>query len=145
MLLWLALATFPPVLLAQPARPAGGSAEEQIAALEQQWAAAVQASDEGAVAPLVADGYINMNTGGVLRDKAAPLDNIRKSKWTLSQLSRIQVRSYGETAIATGAWRGKGTSPDGEAVETREQWMDTWIRMPDGRWQCIATASAPAK
>lgn len=127
------------------AQDKSGDAEQQITAMERKWAGAVKAGDADTVAPMVADRYINMSTSGALSDKVRTLENIRKSKWQETELSDIKVTSFGSTAIATGGWHGKGTGADGKPVEVRERWMDTWIKTPDGKWQCVATASAPAK
>jgi ketosteroid isomerase-like protein len=52
------------------------------------------------------------------------------------------VVGHGNTAIATGVWTGKGTDDKGKAVDTKERWSDTWMRMPNGKWQCVASTSA---
>jgi ketosteroid isomerase-like protein len=60
-------------------------------------------------------------------------------------LATSRATTFGNTAIAGGAWQGKGTDGNGKAIDAHERWVDTWMKMPDGKWQCIATASAPAK
>lgn len=119
--------------------------EQQITAMERTWADAVRTNQADVVAPMVADKYVNMSTNGSLSDKAKTLDNIRKNKWQAAELSDIKVTSYGNTAIATGGWHGKGVSSDGSPIDVHEHWMDTWIKTPEGKWQCIATASSPVK
>src|SRR5271157_3958032 len=98
----------------------GGGVEKAIASMEQQWTAAGKMSNPDGVAPLLADNFIN-------------------------EISDVKVTTFGNTAIATGAWRGKGTSSDGKPVDAHERWVDTWMKMPSGKWQCIASAAAPAK
>ena len=39
----------------------------------------------------------------------------------------------------------EGTTGSGRAGDGHEQWVDTWMKMPSGKWQCIASGSAPAK
>jgi len=51
------------------------------------------------------------------------------------------VTSYGNTAIATGIWWGKGIAGDGKPQDQRERFVDTWHKMPDGKWQCIASGN----
>jgi ketosteroid isomerase-like protein len=70
---------------------------------------------------------------------------IKAGKWQTNDISDVKVTTFGNTAIATGAWQGKGTLADGTAVDSHEHWVDTWMKMPSGKWQCIASASAPAK
>ena len=58
---------------------------------------------------------------------------------------RMKVTVHGDSAIVTGTWTGKGTDGTGKAVDTKERWADTWIKMPNGKWQCVASASATMK
>ena len=131
---------------AQMSKNMGSSVEKSIAAMEQQWVAAVKASNPDGVAPLISDGFISMDSDGVTHNKVQYLASFKGSKWEVSEISDVKVTSFGNTAIATGAWRGKGTMGDGKPVDAHERWVDTWVKTtPDGKWQCIASASAPAK
>lgn len=73
------------------------------------------------------------------------LDNIKKSKWQINEISDVEVTVTGNTAIATGAGRGKGTDQDGKSIDVHERWVDTWTKMSDGQWHYIASASARLK
>jgi ketosteroid isomerase-like protein len=123
----------------------GGGVEKAIAGLEQQWADAGKMSNADGVAPLLADNFTNLMSDGTVANKTQTLAMTKGSKWETNEISDVKVTSFGSTAIATGAWRGKGTGSDGKAVDAHERWVDTWMRMPGGKWQCIASASAPAK
>ena len=57
----------------------------------------------------------------------------------------MKVTVHGDSAIVTGSWTGKGTDGAGRTVDAKERWMDTWVKMADGKWQCVGTASAPMK
>jgi ketosteroid isomerase-like protein len=123
----------------------GGGIEKAITNLEQQWVAAGKMSNPDAVAPLLADNFTNLNSDGTVLNKAKSLAQIKGSKWQINEISDVKVTAFGNTAIATGAWQGKGTGSDGKPVDAHERWVDTWMKMPSGKWQCIASASAPAK
>jgi len=123
----------------------GGGVEKAIAGLEQQWVAAGKMSNPDGVAPLLADNFANLNSDGTMMNKAQTLAMTKGAKWETNEISDVKVTAFGNTAIATGAWRGKGTGSDGKAVDAHERWVDTWMKMPSGKWQCIASASAPAK
>jgi ketosteroid isomerase-like protein len=123
----------------------GGGVEKAIAGMEQQWTAAGKMSNADGVAPLLADNFINMNSDGAMLDKIKSLAQIKASKWEINEISDVKVAVFGNTAIATGGWRGKGTGSDGKAVDAHERWVDTWMKMPSGKWQCIASAGAPVK
>ena len=123
----------------------GGGVEKAVAGLEQQWTAAGKASNADGVAPLLADNFTSLNSDGTMLNRSQSLEMTKKSKWEINEISDVKVTAFGNTAIATGAWRGKGTGSDGKSVDAHERWVDTWMKMPSGKWQCIASASAPAK
>ncbi len=122
----------------------GGGVEKAIAGMEQQWAAAGKMSNADAIAPLLADNFTNLNSDGTMMNKTQTLAMTKGAKWDINEISDVKVTTFGNTAIATGAWQGKGMA-DGKAVDAHEHWVDTWMKMPGGKWQCIASASAPAK
>ncbi len=123
----------------------GGGVAQSITQMEQQWAASSKMSDAGKVGPMLADNFVNMNSDGTMIDKTKTLDMMKKAKWETNEISDVQVTVHGNTAIATGAWTGKGTDAMGKSVDAHERWVDTWMKMPNGKWQCIASASAPSK
>ncbi len=129
---------------AQMSDKQGGTAKA-MAGLEQQWADGAKASKADMVSPLLADNFVNLNSDGSTADKAQTLSRLAKSKWEMNQIGDVKVTTFGNTAIATGTWQGKGTDADGKAVDAHERWVDTWMKMPTGKWQCIASASAPEK
>jgi len=145
MLLCFTLLLMAMAVQAQISGSTGGDVENAIAKLEQQWVAAGKMSDADAVAPLLADNFTNLNSDGTVLNKAKTLAQIKGSKWETNEISDVKVTAFGNTAIATGAWRGKGTGADGKPVDAHERWVDTWMKMPYGKWQCIASASAPEK
>ena len=71
--------------------------------------------------------------------------HIKASKRETDQISDVKVKVYGKTAIATGEWTAKGTDENGKVVDTHERWTDTWIEMPGGKWQCVASHGSPIK
>ena len=143
---WLFVVTALAVLAvqAQTGEKMSGGVEKVIAKMEQQWTEAGKASNAEAVSPMLAENYTNLLSDGTLVDKAKTLENIKKSKWEINEINDVKVTAFGNTAIATGSWRGKGTA-DGKAVDAHERFVDTWTRMPNGKWQCIASAGAPVK
>jgi ketosteroid isomerase-like protein len=133
------------VLMAVAAQAQMGGVEKAIAGLEQQWVAASKAGNADGVAALLADNFVNLNSDATTPSRAQTLEMVKKGKWEVNQISDVKVTTFGNTAIATGAWYGKGTGGDGKAVDSHERWVDTWMKMPSDKWQCIASASAPAK
>jgi ketosteroid isomerase-like protein len=145
-LVWCAVALMSLMVAAQAKdKKMGGGAEKAIAGLEQQWTEAQKASNSEAVAPLLADGYVNTGSDGKVIGKADTLAHIKAAKWESNQISDVKVMVYGKTAIATGEWAGKGTDENGKAVDTHERWTDTWIEMSGGKWQCVASHGSTIK
>jgi ketosteroid isomerase-like protein len=84
-----------------------------------------------------------MDSDGSLYNRSQTLDRIKGDKWQVFEISDIKVIVHGGMAIATGLWHGQGTLADGKTVDTHERWLDTWHK--NGKWQCIASGSAPIK
>jgi ketosteroid isomerase-like protein len=122
-----------------------GGVPKIIVQNEREWAAAMKAGDQTRIEPLLANLFVNMDADGIMTNRAQWLGMMQGSKWDINEVSDIQVTTIGDTAIATGTWVGKGTLANGKAVDAHEHWVDTWIKMPNGKWQCVASASAPTK
>ena len=116
-----------------------------ITHMEQAWAYAQKAGDVASVSPLLADNFINTDVDGNRSGKSELLSNLKGGKWEQNEVSDVKVSVYGDTAIATGAWAGKGVDGDGTKVDRRERWTDTWVKMKDGKWQCVASQQTPVK
>ena len=129
----------------QKSEKTNGGAQIAVANLEQQWVAAVKAGNFDFVATLLSGNFTEMDSDGSVHDKAEYLGWIKGSKWEVNEVSDVKVTAHGNTAVATGAWRGKGVTGNGTSVDAHERYMDTWMKMPSGKWQCIASASAPEK
>ncbi len=123
----------------------GGGTEQAVAALEQQWVDASKASNPEPLAPLLADKFVNTDAQGKEIGKAETLAHTKAAKWQTNQISDVKVTVFGNTAIATGVWVGKGSDENGKPVDTHERWTDTWMKMSNGKWQCIASHSSTIK
>lgn len=147
------LATGVMILLAvgvAAARQAGGGktaspVAQALTDLENQWAKASKASNGDALAPLLADDFVALDSDGTMHGKADVIARTKKSKWVTNEIADLKVVVHGDTAIVTGAWAGNGTDAMGKAVNAKERWADTWVKMAGGKWQCVASTSAPTK
>ena len=115
------------------------AAEKRIAALEQQWAGAQRDGKPDAVAPLLATTFVNTDTSGQTYGKDRLLSNLKSGKWEHNKIGDVKVTLYGNTAIATGTWSGKGIDGDGTKIDRHERWTDTWVKMANGKWNCVAS------
>ena len=145
-LVWCVVALLSLMVAAQAKdKEMGGGTEQAVAGLEQKWIDAAKASNPDMLAPLLADKFINTSSDGKVIGKTGTLANVKAAKWETNQISDVKVTVFGNTAIATGNWAGKGTDEKGKPVDTHERWTDTWMKMSDGKWQCVATHSSTIK
>ncbi len=138
------------VAVAQDAAKAGAGKTTSAVAqalldLEHQWIKASKASDGDALGLLLAQEFVALDSDGTLHGKAAVVARTKKAKWVTNEISDMKVVVHGDTGIVTGTWTGKGTDGAGKAVDTKERWADTWVKMAGGKWQCVASGSAPIK
>lgn len=119
--------------------------EKAVAALEQQWLQSNQTNNPDLLAPLLADKFINTSSEGKVTDKSETLANAKKTKWESAEYEDLKVTAFGDTAIATGAFKGKGTDESGKPIVPHERWTDTWVKSPSGQWQCVASQGTPIK
>src|ERR1700680_133722 len=123
----------------------GGGTEKAVAALEQQWLQGQKTNNPDLVAPLLADKVVVTEADGKVSDKAGTLTFYKKTKWDSAEYNDVKVTVFGDTAIATGGFKGKGTDAMGKPFDNDERWTDTWMKMPTGKWQCIASHATPRK
>ena len=122
-----------------------GSPENVVADLEQQWAEAQKAGTASVVAPMLAETFINTDADGETYGKAKLLANLKGGTWEINGISNVKVTVYGDTAVASGAWMGKGVDGDGTHIDRSERWTDTWVKAPQGKWQCVASQQTATK
>ena len=123
----------------------GGGTEKAVAALEQQWLQGQKTNNPDLVAPLLADKIVVTEADGKVSDKAGTLAFYKNTKWDSAEYDDVKVTVFGDTAIATGGFKGKGTDAMGKPFDNNERWTDTWMKMPSGKWQCIASQATPTK
>lgn len=126
------------------AKAAGGAAQA-VMELENKWAKAAKASDGDTIATLLAGDFVAVDADGSMHGKAEVVARTKKSKWETNAIADVKVMVHGDAAVATGTWVGKGTDDMGKPVNARERWTDTWVKMPSGSWQCVASASTAMK
>ncbi len=135
------------LVIAAPAKEKmmGGGVAQAITALEQKWVEGSKTGNPAMVAPLLAEKFINTTAEGKVSGKADTVSHIKEAKWETNEIGDVKVTVFGNTAIATGSWTGKGTVENGKAIDTHERWTDTWVKMPSGKWQCVASQGTTVK
>lgn len=123
-----------------------GGVEDTVAALEQKWLQSQKTNNTDLLAPLLADNVVETSSEGkVFTGKAAVIADAKSVKWTSAEYVDVKVAVFGNTAIATGGFNGKGTDSAGKPVDSRVRFTDTWVKMPSGQWQCVASSDSPVK
>jgi ketosteroid isomerase-like protein len=131
------------VALALPAQPS--LVEKAVSDLEYQWAEAQRLGKPDVVGPMLPDNFVNTDVDGATYGKTQLLSNLKGGKWEENGISDVKVKVYGDAAVATGSWRGKGVDGDGTHIDRSERWTDTWVKMPNGKWQCVASQQTTSK
>ena len=122
------------------------SAEQQaLIDIENKWVEAGKKQDPSILEPYLAEGFVSMGSDGSYTSRKDYLAGIKTAKWEISEVSNMKAQVSGNHAIVTGDWRGKGTDPGGKSVDTAEHWIDSFVKSPNGNWQCTSDASATAK
>ena len=119
--------------------------EKAVAALEQQWLQGQKTNNPDLVTPLLADKIVVTQADGKVMDKAETLAFYKNTKWDSAEYTDVKVTAFGDTAIATGGFKGRGTDAAGKPFDDNERWTDTWVKTPEGKWQCVASQTSPIK
>jgi ketosteroid isomerase-like protein len=123
---------------------AQGSPEKTVTDLEHKWLESQKTNNPDLIAPYLADKFQMMEPDGSLTSKAEYLKTSKATKYSSVDYSDLKVTVFGNTAIATGVYHGKGTAA-GKPLDDRDRFADTWVKMPDGKWQCVVSANVTAK
>jgi ketosteroid isomerase-like protein len=118
--------------------------EKAVAALEKQWLQSQQTNNVDLLAPLLSDKFVNTSSEGKVTGKSETLAEYKTTKWESAENTDVKVTAFGDTAIATGVYNGKGTD-SGKPFDVHERWTDTWVKLPNGQWQCVASQTSPIK
>jgi ketosteroid isomerase-like protein len=125
------------------AQQTGSDAEKAVTALENKWLQSYRTNNPDLIAAALADKFVSTGADGKLMNKAESLADAKSTKNTSADYEHVQVTVFGDTAIVTGGYKGKGTDASGKAFDVHLQWTDTWVKMPNGKWQCVASQDTP--
>jgi uncharacterized protein (TIGR02246 family) len=143
-ILFLVVLLFLGIATGSQAQTTGGT-EKAVMALEQQWLQSQKTNNPDLVAQLLADKFVNTGSDGKVQSKAESLATAKATKYDSAAYEDVHVTVFGDSAIATGGFKAKGTDPSGKPLDVNERWTDTWVKMPNGKWQCVASHQSPVK
>jgi ketosteroid isomerase-like protein len=119
--------------------------EQAVAGLQRSWLAAFEHGDIPAIEALLAPEFVNVAADGSVNTRDAELAPVRAGtvKFSKTGVEELQVRVFGDAAIATGIAAFAGTFGD-RPFSGRERFTDVWIRR-DGAWQVVASHNSRAR
>lgn len=117
------------------------SVENEIKKQEQNWAQATIKEGAAAVDQYEADDIVDTDPSGRVTDKAQDKTDLSSGdlKFESMELSDLNVHVYGNTAVAAGTNRLKGTYK-GQDISGKYRFTDTWVQR-SGKWQVVASQS----
>jgi ketosteroid isomerase-like protein len=126
----LVIAVLPSTLLA--------TMEEEVRQAEKEWAAAVAAKDFAKVDKILADGLIYAHSTGIVETKAQYMAKVRggTQNYDAIEHSKIQIKVYGNTAVAHSHVRMAGTNASGP-FDNKLMMMHFWVK-EGGAWKLAA-------
>jgi ketosteroid isomerase-like protein len=127
------------------AQQTGGVTEKDVAALEHQWEQSQKTNNPDLIAPLLADKFVYTGADGKVSDKVALLREAKATKWTSIEYADEKITVFGDTAIATGEFKGKGSGASGKPIDDHTHYTDVWVKMPSGKWQCVSSQDSLVK
>ena len=130
---------------AAPALAADEGPEKAVAALEEQWTQSEKTNNSDLLAPILADKLIYIDIDGSVANRAKFLADAKKTKYTSVDIQDFHVAVFGQTAIATMVFKAKGTDPKGQPMDYNARWVDTYVKMPGGKWQCVLSQGTDLK
>jgi ketosteroid isomerase-like protein len=115
----------------------------EILAIEKQWASAIERQDAAAFERLAAEDFRFIEENGRMLNRAQYIadrshnpDNVESAVQ-----DEIEVRQYGDAAVATGRSILHGTR-NGVPFVYRFRWTDLYVRRA-GRWQAVSAQLTP--
>jgi ketosteroid isomerase-like protein len=127
------------------AQPADGTSEKAVAALEDQWTQSEKTNNPDLLAPLLAEKFIFIDIDGKMSNRAKELAETKATKYASVDIEDLRITVVGHTAIATMVFKAKGTDAKGKPMDINARWADTYVKMPDGKWQCVLSQGSDLK
>jgi ketosteroid isomerase-like protein len=118
--------------------------EQQVAALDVKYQAAVKVNDAAVMGALLADDFALVTGDGGVQTKADLLNEARSKQYMYAHQEDTSrtVRVWGNTAVVTALLWGKGTH-NGKPFDYRVWFSDTYARTPTGWRYVFGQASFP--
>lgn len=85
--------------------------------------------------------YVIVQPGGRVEGKAETMASLCADgrSWEIARSDEMQGQVYGDTAVVTGRWHGKGRNGD-KLFDYTARFLSIWLR-ENGRWRNVAYQS----
>ena len=119
------------------------SATSKVLTVEKRWNEVYKHGDIVTMNALLADDFIITVEDGSTFSKPGYIAHTGNSSVhvDISEMSELQVRMHGNTAVVTGAYHEKGVDK-GQGYEYRDRLTDVWMNY-NGQWRLIASHYSP--
>ena len=119
--------------------PEAQAATRAVLAMEAERCRAILAADLVALDALTGEQYINIETGGAVRDKAGFLTAMARTdqrfvEWVITENN---VRLFGNAAVVTGRYYNTVQPAEGPPVTKHARHIRVWVAK-DGGWSNVA-------
>jgi len=113
--------------------------------LERDWNTAEMKKDTAWFERTLTDDYrgVNSSTGKPVT-KAENIADIKTTTVDSANLSGLDVRMQGDTAVVTGLTHNKGKDAKGAAFDSKIRFTDVWVKR-DGKWQVLSSHGTDVK
>jgi ketosteroid isomerase-like protein len=113
--------------------------------LEHEWADAAVKKDTAWFERNFADDFTSINAeNGALRNKREAIDSLKNVTIDAVDLSEMNVRVEGNTAVVTGVVHEKGKDVKAATFDRTARFSDVFVKR-DGRWQVLSTQETAVK
>lgn len=113
--------------------------------MERDWNQAEMKQDAAWFERMLTDDYAGVDgRTGKATTKAEDIAGIKKTTLDSANLSGLDVRMQGDTAVVTGLTHNKGKDDKGAAFDRKIRFTDVWVRR-DGKWQVLSSHGSDVK
>src|SRR5262245_32039155 len=126
---------------------AGHGLDERTALLylERDWNQAEMKQDAAWFERTLADEFSGVDAQtGKPTSKSEVIAGVKKTATASADLSSLDVKMQGDTAVVTGVSHNKGKDEKGVSYDRRIRFTDVWVKR-DGRWQALSSHATDVK
>ena len=113
--------------------------EAEVVGVARAWDRAMVGNDAEEIGRFMADDWVMVGSDGNVMTRAMLLDLVRSGDLShdVMESKDLEVRVYGDTAVATATGISGGTFRGGSFLE-HERWSCVFVRQ-GGQWRCVHT------